>query len=131
MIVDTSVIVAIVLREAGSERMAEAIADAEWPRMSAANWFEAAMVLQSRGGETTAARFDHMIQIEGIEVVDFTPGQAILAREAWQRFSKGRHSAALNFGDCMAYATANDLREPLLFKSNDFSHTDIEPALKD
>lgn len=111
--------------------MAKAIANAEWPRMSAANWFEAAMVLQSRGGEATATRFDHMIQVEGIEVVELTPRQALLAREAWQRFGKGRHKAALNFGDCMAYATAKDVGEPLLFKGNDFSQTDIEPALKD
>lgn len=111
--------------------MAEAIAGAHPPRMSVANWLEAAMVIESRGGKATAARFDRMIEVEGIELVELTRHQAILAREAWQRFGKGRNKAALNYGDCFAYALAKNRDEPLLFKGNDFLHTDIEPALKD
>lgn len=88
------------------------------------------MVTESQGGEATSARFDLMIEAERIEVVPFTVEQAVISRTAWRRYGKGRHKAALNYGDCMAYALARSSNEPLLFKGNDFAQTDIEPALK-
>ena len=63
-----------------------------------------------------------------IELVPLTVEQAHAAREAWRRFGKGNHPAALNFGDCFAYALAETTGEPLLYKGGDFSLTDIDPA---
>lgn len=99
--------------------------------MSAATWFEATIVVEGRGDAVAAGRFDDFMTRFGIEVIPFTPTHAARARQAWVRFGKGRHKAGLNFGDCMAYATAREEGLPLLFKGNDFPHTDIEPALKD
>jgi len=74
------------------------------------------------------AAFDNLIDKLGIEVVPVDREQALLAREAFRRFGKGRHKAGLNFGDCFAYALAKQTNEPLLYKGNDFSQTDI-PAV--
>ena len=71
------------------------------------------------------AAFDNLIDKLGIEVVTVDREQALLAREAFRRFGKGRHKAGLNFGDCFAYALAKQTNEPLLYKGNDFSQTDI------
>ncbi len=119
------------LGEADGRRYAGAIADAARPRISAATWFEAAIVVDGRGDPVAVGHFDDFAARFGIEITPFTAAHAALARQAWLRFGKGRHKAALNFGDCMAYATAKEAQAPLLFKGNDFSHTDIEPALKD
>lgn len=99
--------------------------------MAAPVWFEAAMVVEGRGGLAAAQRLDDFMAAAGMELVPFTADQARLAQQAWRRFGKGRHRAALNYGDCLSYALAHARREPLLFKGDDFIHTDIEPALKD
>ena len=88
------------------------------------------MVIDSRGGSLLARRFDEVIEGLGLEVVPVTLEQAQLARRAHQEYGRGNHPAKLNYGDCFAYALAKVTGEPLLFKGNDFSQTDIPPALK-
>ncbi len=131
MIVDSSALVSVLLGEADGKRLAGFISEAVLPRMSADNWLETAMVIDRRGDADAAARFDNILHEFNIEVAAFT-AEARAARVAWSRFGKGSgHPAQLNFGDCIAYATAKEAGEALLFKGRDFVHTDIEPALKD
>lgn len=130
MIVDASAVVAMAFGEPDAEIMAEALTSAPRARMSAVNWLEVVIRLDRKGDRTALTRFEEMEQLFGIAVVAATAAQAQLARSAYRRFGKGSgHPAQLNFGDCMAYALAKETGEPLLFKGNDFSRTDIEPAL--
>ncbi len=131
MIVDASALLALVLDEADARRFAEAMAGAPTLRMSAVNWFEAAMVVDRRGDPFARNRFDDFVNRFGIMVDPVDRSHAELARNAWEQFGRGRHKAKLNFGDCLAYGFAKGEGEPLLFKGNGFSETDIEPALKD
>ena len=130
MIVDSSALLAIILGEPDAAAYGHALADARRCRMSAANWLEAAMVVDGRADPVLAQRFTDLIEASEIELVALTPQHAEVARNAWRRFGRGKHPARLNFGDCMAYALALSAREPLLFKGNDFSHTDVVPALQ-
>ena len=128
MIVDTSAALAILLREPDAARFEEAIADA-WPRrMSAVALLEATMVIEGRGGVGAGNDLDAFLARTRVELVPVTAEQADTARHAWRRFGKGNHPAALNFGDCFAYALAATTGEPLLFKGEDFALTDIEAA---
>ena len=132
MIVHTSAVLAIAFGEPDRDRFSAALGAANRRRMSAVSWFEASMVAESPSRGGARSQFEALLRAEAIEVVDFTFSQAQIARDAWRIFGKGSgHKAQLNFGDCMAYALAKEGGEPLLFKGNDFSHTDIEPALKD
>ena len=130
VIIDASALLALVLNEADGALFARAIAGAVRPRMSAVNWFEATMLVDRRGDAVAISRFDDFVARFGIEIVPFTPEQALRARQVFRLYGKGQHPARLNFGDCMAYATAKADGSPLLFKGNDFAQTDIEPALK-
>lgn len=130
MIVDASALLAIVLDEPDGRRFAEIIAGAPRARMPAATWFEAALVIDTRGDDVASHRFDDAVRSLGIELIAFTPEHAEHARKARRVYGRRRHPAELNFGDCMVYGVAKAEREPLLFKGNDFSQTDIEPALK-
>ncbi len=96
--------------------------------ISAPTLLETAMVIEGRIGERGAAELDRLIASLALGITSFTPAQASTAREAFRRYGKRRHPAQLNFGDCMAYALAKERGEPLLFKGNDFSQTDIEAA---
>ncbi len=128
MIVDTSALLAILLGEPDAGRYEDAIA-AAWPRrMSAIALLEAAMVVENRGGAKAGHELDVLLEKAAVELVPVTSEHANAARHAWRRFGKGNHRAALNFGDCFAYALAKTTGEPLLFKGKDFTHTDIEPA---
>lgn len=128
MIVDSSVIVALLTREPDAEAYEETLASA-WPRrISAATLVESAIVLESRGGATAAVELDTFLERTGILVEAVTVEQAVAAREAWRRFGRGNHPAALNYGDCFVYALAKTRNEPLLFKGEDFALTDIERA---
>jgi ribonuclease VapC len=109
--------------------MLAALGTADRIRIAAPNWLEAAMVVDRRGDAAAVQLFTAVVQELGIEVLDWTAAHANAARLAWAQFGKGRHLAALNFGDCMAYAAARVENEPLLFKGNDFGRTDIKPAL--
>ena len=128
MIIDSSAVCAILFGEADTRRYEEAIASADVRRMSAGNLLEAAIVVESRSGPLAGDQLDALIERAGIEVVPVTAEQVTAARRAWRRFGRGRHRAALNLGDCLAYALAEVTREPLLFKGDDFTHTDVEAA---
>ena len=128
MIIDSSAILAILLREPDAGRFEDAIADA-WPRrMTAVALLEAAMVVEGRGGAGAGDELDALLKRARIELVPVTLEHVGVARQAWRRFGKGNHPAALNFGDCFAYALAEVSGEPLLFKGDDFTLTDIEAA---
>jgi ribonuclease VapC len=131
MIIDSSALLAIVLREPDAGRYLDAMLAEDKRRMSVANWFEASMVVDGRGNSTAAHRFDEFTGAARLELCPVSTRQAALARKAWRDYGRGNHKARLNFGDCFAYALARDTGEKLLFKGNDFIHTDIEPALKD
>ena len=128
MIIDSSAICAILFGEPDTKRYEDAIAEADVRRMSAGNLLEAAIVVESRTGPLGGDQLDALIERAGIEVVPISAEQATIARRAWRRFGKGRHAAGLNLGDCLAYALAESTREPLLFKGDDFTRTDIEAA---
>ena len=128
MIVDSSALLAVLFREPDAERYEAALAAASACRMSLANVFEASNVWEGRGGPAAAYRLDLFMEQLGIEMVPVTAEHVTEARQAWRRFSKGNHPAALNFGDCFAYALAEVTGEPLLFKGDDFALTYIEAA---
>lgn len=130
MIVDTSAVLAILLHERDSAQFASAIENAEDRRISAANYLEAAVVIDSRGDAVARREFDLFFERSGIAVEPLTLEQAKVARAAYQDFGKGRHRAGLNFGDCLAYALARMLNQRLLYKGRDFGHTDIRSALE-
>lgn len=128
MIVDTSALLAILQDEPERRAFADAIEGAASCRISAANLVEVSIVVEARHGAEGVRLLDRLLEIAAIEVVPVDLAQARLARDAWQRFGKGRHPAGLNFGDCFAYALAMSLREPLLYKGEDFARTDVAPA---
>ena len=128
MIVDTSAVLAVLFDEPDSEHYDEAILQAPRCRMSAASFLEAAIVLEGRVGVGSGHALDAFLDESGIELEPVTPAQAHAARRAWRRFGKGNHPAGLNFGDCFAYALAEVMREPLLFKGQDFALSDVEVA---
>ena len=104
MIIDSSAILAILFEEPDAERFEAAIADA-WPRrMSAVALLEATMVVEGRGGAAAGSDLDAFLERARVEFVPVTPEHVSVARQAWRRFGKGNHPAALNFGDCFAYA---------------------------
>jgi ribonuclease VapC len=130
VIVDSSALIAIIFGEPeGSDLMKVLVAGS--PRMSAATYFEAGMVIDRKAEDGFPAEaFERLLAMTHLEVVPVTRGQAELARAAYRTFGKGNHPAGLNFGDCFAYALARESGDPLLFKGDDFNRTDIEPALK-
>jgi len=98
--------------------------------MSAATYFETGMVIDRKSEDTFPAEaFERLLAMTRFEIVSVTRRQAELAREAYREFGKGNHQAGLNFGDCFAYALAKETGEPLLFKGDDFSRTDITEAV--
>ena len=130
MIIDTSALVAILRAEPDAGDMAHAIERAQHRRISAANWTETAVVIDGSRDPVASRRFDELVQIAELQVEPVTHDQARIARDAYRDFGKGSgHKAGLNFGDCFAYALAKSTGETLLFKGNDFGHTDITPAL--
>ena len=128
MILDTSALFAILGDEPERRSFNEAIEAAENRRMSVATYVETSIVLEARHGAEGSRELDLFLERAAIELVPVDIEQARLARRAWNRFGKGRHPAALNFGDCFSYALAAALGEPLLFKGDDFAQTDIVPA---
>jgi ribonuclease VapC len=128
VIVDTSVIIAILRDEPDAAEISELLERPEIRRMSAVSYVESAVVVDSNRNPVLSRRLDDLLRDLQIDVEPVTLNHARLAREAYRDFGKGRHKAGLNFGDCFAYALAKALNEPLLFKGNDFCHTDIEPA---
>ncbi|MEF3364931.1 type II toxin-antitoxin system VapC family toxin [Methylocystis sp. 9N] len=130
MILDTSALVAILRAEPEALAFAQAIAAAKTRRISAVSYVEAAAVIDSAGDPIASRRLDELLEEAEVAIEPVTAEQARLARAAYRDFGKGRgHGAKLNFGDCFSYALAKALREPLLYKDDDFSHTDARSAL--
>jgi ribonuclease VapC len=130
VIVDSSALVAILWSEPDAPVFAGAIGAASNRRMSAGTYLEIAIVVDARRNPIASRRLDEFIAEAAISIEPVTAEQAHIARQAYRDFGKGsRHPAQLNFGDCFAYALAKKLREPLLFKGNDFIHTDIVSAI--
>lgn len=128
MILDSSAVVAVLRAEPEAPVMAEAINREEGCGISAVSYVEAAIVIDSSRDPIASRRFDDFFREAGIVIEPVTLRQAEMAREAYRDFGKGRHRAGLNFGDCFAYALAKEKGEALLFKGDDFCHTDIESA---
>lgn len=128
MIVDTSAIIAILRDEEEATAMAQAMERAGICRVSAVSYVEAAVVIDGSLDPIASRRFDDFLGEAEIVIEAVSAKQARIAREAYRDFGKGRHRAGLNFGDCFSYALAKATGEPLLFKGDDFRHTDIEPA---
>jgi ribonuclease VapC len=128
VIVDSSAIIAILLKEPGYERLRDGLAVAEQASIGAPTVVESSMVLCARlgrAGKTLLARF---LEEAEIEVLEFTADHWTVAADAFIHYGKGRHPAGLNFGDCMTYAVAKLAGEPLLCLGDDFPATDLELA---
>ena len=125
MVIDTSAIVAIARNEPDAAELEVRIADDPVRLISAATVLEATIVLETRLGDAGGREFDLWLLKIGAETVPVDAEQADAARRAWRRFGKGRHAAALNYGDCFSYALALARGEPLLFKGEDFAKTDV------
>jgi ribonuclease VapC len=131
MIVDTSALHAILRAEPESRSCAEAIERSAIRRISGGSFLETAIVIDPSGDPIARRKLDDLVRAANISIDSVTRDQAHLAREAYRDFGKGSgHPAQLNFGDCFAYAIAKAMGEPLLFKGDDFVHTDITPALR-
>ncbi|MQA24431.1 MAG: PIN domain-containing protein [Micromonosporaceae bacterium] len=128
MIVDSSAIIAILAGEPGYERIRRHLAVSVASKIGAPTRLETGLVLLGRHGPRGHTMLARFLQENRIEAVPFTEEHAEVALDAYERFGKGRHRAALNFGDCMTYATAYLAREPLLCVGDDFAHTDLELA---
>lgn len=123
--VDTSVILTMALAEPEAERFTpllgrEAVAIG-WPTL-----LEARMVLTGKGFPNASNIIDQLVQLPNVTAVAFDDAHYREAERAFDRFGKGRHSAALNMGDCFSYAVAIVAKAPLLFKGNDFNKTDLK-----
>lgn len=126
MVIDSSALIAIFLDEPERRTFLDLIVCAARRRISAANVLETGIVLESKRGEAAGREFDLFVVRTGLEIVPVDAEQVEIARSAWRKFGKGRHSAGLNFGDCFAYALAKSLDERLLAKGQDFRSTDVE-----
>ena len=128
MILDSSAVIAVLFREKEHERLEERMAEADSIAIGAPTLFEADMVAtglyEQRGHDLLA----HFLEEQAIQVMSFDEPHWEVAIEAFDRYGKGRHPAALNLGDCMTYASAQVARQSLLFIGNDFARTDIAPA---
>lgn len=126
MIIDSSALVAIINLEPDGRLYEQAIASSPVCRISAATYLEASIVIDRARDPLVSRRLDELLASAAITIEPVTAVQARLAREAYRDFGKGSgHAAGLNYGDCFAYALARELDEPLLFKGDDFGHTDI------
>ena len=129
MVIDTSALVAILFGEPEALSFARAVADEPRKLISAFNVLETGIVVEARKGEAGGREFDLLMHRAQIEIVGMNADQAEIARTAWRKYGKGNHPAGLNIGDCCAYALAKYSGEPLLFKGNDFSQTDVQSAI--
>jgi len=120
MVIDTSALVAIFMGEPERERFVEMIFDAGQPLLSAVSLVEAANVLESRCGQATVLELDLFLRETKMEIVAVDTDQATHARTGFRKYGKGRHPAALNFGDCFTYALAVVSGEPVLAKGEEF-----------
>jgi len=129
VVIDSSALIAILLGEPEAEALARAIARDPVRLISTFSALETGIVIEVRKGEAGGREFDLLLHRARIEIVPMNVEQYEIAREAWRIYGKGRHPAGLNIGDCCSYALAKYSGEPLLFKGEDFSKTDI-PAVR-
>jgi len=130
VIVDTSALIAILFDEPDAASFSQSIYGARQRRISAASFFEAAIVVDRARSPVPSRRLDDLVRETGMLIEPVTEKHTRIAREAYRDYGRDSgHPARLNFGDCFAYALARATAEPLLFKGNDFVHTDVEPAL--
>lgn len=129
IVVDSSALLSILLNEADAGSFADAIIDSEGRTISSFNLFESHVVIHRRARERGVQLLTNLLSRLRLTTAPFDDAQATLAFEAYGRFGKGNHPAALNLGDCAAYALAKSLDAPLLFKGNDFTRTDIRSVL--
>lgn len=127
LVVDTSAIVAIVMKEPEAADFIAALASARTRILTSVNLLEAQIVL-TFGKGMPAATAEVLVARENIEIIPFDEDLSNLAFDAYRRYGKGRHPAKLNMGDCAAYALARSRGWPLLYKGEDFTQTDIERA---
>jgi ribonuclease VapC len=125
MVIDTSALLAILLREPLADQLVAAIEADPVRLVSAASVVETGLVLLGRFGENAEPQLDRLLRSVQAEVAPVTEAQATLAREAALRFGRGRHPAGLNYGDCFTYALAADRGEPVLCVGGDFPRTDL------
>ncbi len=129
MVIDTSAIIAVLFGEGGAERYSTAIDIDPTRLMSAASVLEACLVVEREIGEQGIRELDLLLLKVGIEIIAFNEEQLKVARHAFREYGKGRHPAGLNFGDCFSYALSRTSGEPLLFKGDDFTKTDVTACL--
>lgn len=130
MIVDTSALIAILKNEPDADLYAEALSRSDRKRISAANFVEAAIVVDSNRDPILSRRLDDLMAIAGVEIEPVCQKQARLARAAYRDYGKGSgHGASLNYGDCFSYALAKVTGEELLYKGDDFTKTDLVSVL--
>lgn len=131
MIVDTSAIVAIARGEKGAQALKDALVHSPNPRMSAPNYVELCAVMQRRDRPEIGRMVDRLLDDYGIRIEAFDADQARVAAQAYRDYGRGSgHPARLNLGDTYSYALAHVTGEPLLFRGDDFAHTDVRPALR-
>jgi ribonuclease VapC len=128
MILDSSAIIALLLAEPGHEAIRRLIGEADVVAVGAPTLVEAALVLSSRLKRDARPLLSEFVREAEVEVIPFEHDHYDAAVDAFQRYGKGRHSPALNFGDCLTYATARVAGLPLLFSGDDFAQTDLTPA---
>lgn len=129
MVVDTSALLALLLNEPEAETFRMAVEEDATRLVSAGTVLEAALVIEARKGEAGGRELDLLLHKAEVQIVPVDAEQVAEARRAYRRYGKGRHAAALNFGDVFAYALARSSGEPLLFKGSDFARTDVRRVL--
>jgi ribonuclease VapC len=125
MVIDSSALIAVLLGEPEAESFARLIANDPKRFISAFTALETSIVIEAKKGEAGSGEFDLLLNLTQIKIVPMDAKQFRIARLAWKNYGKGRHPAGLNIGDCCSYALAKHLGEPLLFKGDDFTKTDI------
>lgn len=125
MVLDSSALLAILLAEPEAPAVAKAISDDPRRLVSAFTALETSIVIEAKKGDDGGREFDLLAYRAGLDIVAMDAGQFELAREAWRRYGRGRHAAALNIGDCCSYALSRFTGEPLLYKGHDFTQTDV------
>jgi len=128
MTLDTSALVAILFAEPGYLTLVDRMLEADVLRVGAPTLVETSLVFAGRRGVPTGREIDDLVKELAVTVVPFGQAEWHLAADAFDRYGRGRHKAALNFGDCLAYATAAATGDSLLFVGADFTHTDVPAA---
>ena len=128
MVIDTSAVMAILQREPEAATFARLIEATQTRLMSTVSVLECGLLAVSRRGDAGVRELDAFMLRTGIDMVSFDGDQALVGREAFKLYGKGRHPARLNLGDCASYALSKTSAEPLLFKGGDFALTDVVPA---